>query len=314
MLAVVVIKIFFGAIVRIDVGVACYADNACALGGVHREHFINDGFDSVFQKDVLSAFTRQLDYALCLMGQRNKAERSIVGANVLALLFALALSCFGFCATLFVADQARKNVQCTVFQVREGVTRIDDLRRKVGNNAFFQVLAKILRLFGRKVFGLKLADAAFGQLTHDLVVDAFFLRVQLMAALIDCLELFVGRHLRFVVAQVFVYQRKIGKAANAYHEELLQVAAEDGHEGEAFEQGNVMVFALIEYTLVEFEPRKLTVLHIGQNVMTLMFGMCFRGSRYTNTGILFRFHDFPSILFPRLMAHAPVLSRNYCNR
>ena len=248
------------------------------------------------------------------MGQRNKAERSIVGANVLALFLALAFSRFGLFSRFFVAYQARKNVQCAIFQVREGVTRIDDLRRKVGNNALLQVLAKVLRLFGRKVFGLKLANAAFGQLAHDLVVDALFFWVQLVAALMDCPELFVGRHLRFVVAQVFVYQRKIGKAANAYHEELLQVAAEDGHEGEAFEQGNVVVFALIEYALVEFEPRKLAVLHIGQNVMALMFGMCFRGSRYTNTGILFCFHDFPSILFPRLMAHAPVFSRDYCNR
>ena len=314
MLAIVVIKIFFGAVVRIDVGVARYADNASAFGGVHGEHFINDGLDGVFQKDVLSAFTRQLDYALCLMGQRNKAERSIVGANVLALLFALAFSCFGLFARSFVAYQTRKNVQCAIFQVREGVARIDDLRRKVGNNAFFQVLAKVLRLFGGKIFGLKLADAAFGQLTHDLVVDTFFFRVQLVAAFIDCLELFVGCHLRFVVAQVFVYQRKIGKATNTYHEELLQVAAEDGHEGEAFEQGDVMVFALIEYALVEFEPGKLAVLHIGQNVMALMLGMRFRDSRYTNTGILFCFHDFPSILFPRLMAHAPVFSRDYCNR
>ena len=94
MLAVVVIQIFFGAIIRIDVGVARYADNACALGSVHGEHFIDDGLDGVFQKDVLSTFTGQLNYALCLMGQRNKAERSIFGANVLALLFSFALSCF----------------------------------------------------------------------------------------------------------------------------------------------------------------------------------------------------------------------------
>ena len=93
-LAVVVIQIFFGAIVWIDVGVTRYADNACTLGGVHREHFVDDGLDGVFQKDVLSTFTGQLDYALCLMGQRNKAERSIFGANVLALLFSFALSCF----------------------------------------------------------------------------------------------------------------------------------------------------------------------------------------------------------------------------
>ena len=69
MLAVVVVQVFFGAIVGVDVGVARYADDAGALGGVHVEHLVDDGLDGVFQQDELRALARELDNAVGLMGQ-----------------------------------------------------------------------------------------------------------------------------------------------------------------------------------------------------------------------------------------------------
>ena len=301
-LAVVVIQVFLGAVVRVDVGVARYADNAGALGGVHGEHLRRNGLDGVFQKDVLRAFAGQLDNALRLVRQRDKAERRIVGTDVLALLLALALGLLRLFNYCLIVHQTGKHVQCAVFQVREGVARIDDLRRKVRDNAFLQVRVQIFGLFLRKVGRLQLMDAVFGQLAHDFVVDAFLFRVQFVATLVDGKQLLAGRHLRFVVAHVLIDQRKVGKAAHAHHEELLQIAAEDGYERKALKQRHVMVFALVKNAFVEGEPGKLAVLHVGQNVMRLvrrrgLFGCSGRGA---GIGILFSFHCFPSILlFPK---------------
>ena len=146
------------------------------------------------------------------------------------------------------------------------MTRVDDLGRKVGHHAFTQVGVQVGGLVLGKVLGLQLMDVVLCQLPQDLLVDALLLGIQVVAAVVDGKQLLVGRHLRLVLAHVLVYQGKVGKASHAHHEELLQVAGEDGHEGKALKHGDVAVFALIEHALVEGQPRKLTVLHIGQHV------------------------------------------------
>ncbi len=268
-LAVVVVQVFLGAVVRVDVGVARYADNAGALGGVHVEHLVDDGLDGVLQQDELRALAGELDNAAGLMGQGDKAERGVVCADVLLLLLTVldlgVLLGFGLFAVGFLV-QAQQNVELAVLQVGERVARVDDLRRKVGHYALAQVSVQVGRLVLGKVFRLQLMDVVVCQLTQDLLVDTLLLGIQVVATLVDRKQLLVGRHLRLVLAHVLVDQGKVGQAAHAYHEELLQVAGEDGHEGKALKHGDVAVFALIEHALVEGQPRKLTVLHVGQHV------------------------------------------------
>ena len=75
---------------------------------------------------------------------------------------------------------------------------------------------------------------------------------------------------RFVVADLLLDERKVGQAADAHHEELLEVAREDGDERKTLEQRNVAVFALIEHALIEREPRKLAILHIRKALKALL--------------------------------------------
>ena len=49
-----------------------------------------------------------------------------------------------------------------------------------------------------------------------------------------------------------------------------EVAREDGDERKTLEQRNVAVFALIEYALIEREPRKLAILHIRKALKALL--------------------------------------------
>ena len=88
----------------------------------------------------------------------------------------------------------------------------------------------------------------------DTQEDALLFWVEFVATLIDGIELLFRRHERFIIANLLLDEREVGQAADAHHEELLEVAREDGDERETLEQWNVAIFALIEHTLIEREP------------------------------------------------------------
>ena len=129
---------------------------------------------------------------------------------------------------------------------------------------------KELALFVGEVLHLKIANPVFFELILDAQEDALLLWVEFVATLIDGIELLFRRHERFVVADLLLDEREVGQAADAHHEELLEVAREDGDERKTLEQRNVAVFALIEYALIEREPRKLAILHIRKALKALL--------------------------------------------
>ena len=97
--------------------------------------------------------------------------------------------------------------------------------------------------------------ALFGQLPANVFVCRLLNRVELMAALVDCPNLIVGRHAGLRVDCRRLYVREVGQAADAHHEELLEVAPENGDEVQALEQRHRLVGALVEDALVECQPR-----------------------------------------------------------
>jgi hypothetical protein len=46
----------------------------------------------------------------------------------------------------------------------------------------------------------------------------------------------------------------------------LQVARKNRDAGKTLQKRYVVIFALIENALIEFKPRKLSILHIGKNI------------------------------------------------
>lgn len=103
---------------------------------------------------------------------------------------------------------------------------------------------KELALFVGEVLHLQIANPVFFELVLDAQEDALLLWVEFVATLIDGIELLFRRHERFVVADLLLDERKVGQAADAHHEELLEVAREDGDERKTLEQQNVAVFGL----------------------------------------------------------------------
>ena len=62
---------------------------------------------------------------------------------------------------------------------------------------------------------------------------------------------------------ILVHGGHVAQAADTDHEELIQIAGENGKEFEAFEQRHVLVLRLGEHAGVELQPRKLTVLGVA---------------------------------------------------
>ena len=297
MLAVVLVGLV-GAFGGIQVGVARDADDVGVLDGVHGEYLGRHHLDGVLQQDELQAAARQLDDALALAGQGDQPQRHafrpqvlrglgllggrlfglalvLVGlgvGRVLAALRGLALALGAACragARVRAAGgvgflvQPHHQVQRAVFQVGEGVAGVDDLRRQEGQHVGVHVVAQEGALLVVQVVGAQVAHVGLLQQAAQAFVRALVGGIQLVAAFVDGIQLLGGGHARLGVDDVLLHQRQVGQAAHAHHEELLQVAPEDGDEVQAFQQGHRLVGALVEHAFVEGEPGELAVLQVG---------------------------------------------------
>ena len=236
----------------------------------------------MLKQDERKAVARQLHDARALARQGDKPEHGSLGADVLRkggalrrLLRWLALALLAFLALLLVLAfrlllgvvgfliEAHDDVERAVFEVREGVAGIDNLRgeerRHVGLGVFRQVGALLVG----ELVGTNVRDPHLAQQQANLLESALVGGVELMTAQIDGAKLLGGRHVGLGIDDMLLHERQVGQAADAHHEEFLQVAPEDGDEVQALQKWNRLVGALLEHALVEVEPRQLAVLQIG---------------------------------------------------
>ena len=204
------------------------------------------GADVLRKGGVLRRFLRRLALALLAFL-----------ALLLLLAFCLLLGVVGFLI------EAHDDVERAVFEVREGVAGVDNLRgeerRHVGLGVFRQVGALLVG----ELVGANVRDPHLAQQQANLLEGALVGGVELMAAQVDGAKLLGGRHVGLGIDDVLLHERQVGQAADAHHEEFLQVAPEDGDEVQALQKRNRLVGALLEHALVKVKPRQLAVLQIG---------------------------------------------------
>ena len=264
----VVLVLLVGALGGVQVGVAGDADDVGVLDGVHAEHLVGHHLDGVLEQDEGEPLARQLDDARALARHGHESQRHAFGAEVFGfvglgrLVLVGAFRLDGLLAGAGLLVQAHHHVQRAVLQVGEGVARVDDLRREEGHDVLAHVAREEGALLVVEVAGAQVAHALLAQKAADLLVGALLDGVELVAARVDGVELLGGRHAGLGVDDVLLHQREVGQASHAHHEELLQVAPEDGDEVQALQKRHRLVGALIEHALVEGEPRKLAVLQI----------------------------------------------------
>ena len=164
------------------------------------------------------------------------------------LAFCLVLGVVGF----FV--ETHDDVERAVFQMREGVAGIDDLRGEERCHVGFGVFCQVGALLIGELVGTNMRDPDLVQQQANLLEGAFVGRVELVAAQVDSAKLLGGRHVGLGIDDVLLHERQVGQAADAHHEEFLQVAPEDGDEVQTLQKRDRLVGALFEYALVEVEP------------------------------------------------------------
>ena len=274
-LAVILVRLV-GAFRGVEVGVARDADDVGVLDRVHAEHFGGNHFHGMLEQDELEALARQLDDARGLARHGQDADGDALGAEVLGLfcdvrsglrgLFRLvgllALVLLLRLLRAYFLVKAHDDVERPVFQVGEGVARIDDLRRQERHDVDARVVGQKRALLVVEVGRAQMLHLVLRKLLAHVGVGALLHGVELVAALVDGGELLGGRHARLRVEHLLLQKRQVGQAADAHHEELLQVRPEDADEVEALEQGNARIGALVEHALVEGEPGQLAVLHV----------------------------------------------------
>ena len=162
--------------------------------------------------------------------------------------------------------QERGGVQGLVLQVRKGMVAVDDLRGEQGAD-----LLLVIGLDVRLVLALQLLigdvpHVVEAQLRHDLGKDRVAQADERAHGLVDHVQLLGGGFAALVVLRVRRHDGEVEQAPHADHEELVQVAGEDGDKAQPLHQGHRGVGGLLQHALVEFQPAQLAVLGVAQIV------------------------------------------------
>ena len=142
--------------------------------------------------------------------------------------------------------------------------RVHDLRGKERKHVVPHIVAQVVALLAREILLAQVANVLIGEERAHALVRFLVVGIQLVAAGVNGLELLGRRHTGFRIDDRFLQKRQVGKRTDTHHEELLEVAPENGDEIQPLEQRYRRIGALVEHAFVEIEPGKLAVLHIGR--------------------------------------------------
>jgi len=152
-----------------------------------------------------------------------------------------------------------REVEGEARDVRERVGRVDRQRREDREHLVLEERGELVALGLGCLVPAQDLDALGSQRRLDLVVEQRRLALHQLGALgVDALE-DLARHR--AAGRAYGDPRRDAplEAGDAHHEELVEVAREDGEELGALEEREVRVLGQLEHALVEREPRQLAV-------------------------------------------------------
>ena len=157
-----------------------------------------------------------LALAVMIFGQW-KPGRIALAALLFGLFRALSNVYFGFGFLI----EAHGDIERAVFQVGERVRCVDDLGRYERQHVAVQIIHELAVLGGRELVGVELVDACIIEQVARLAEIFGCDGREFAHACIHGIELFARRHAGLRVEHHFFCQFKVGKAADAHHEEFL---------------------------------------------------------------------------------------------
>jgi hypothetical protein len=152
-----------------------------------------------------------------------------------------------------------REVEREARDVRERVRRVDRERRQDREDAIAVERAELLLLGRPQRVPVQQLDALVGERRHELVVVGLgVLHHEVLTGLQAA-----GQHVTGV-EPARRRERHAGgdaplEAGDPHHEELVEVAREDGHEAYALEQGERLVLGQLQHAGVEGDPRQLAI-------------------------------------------------------
>ena len=172
------------------------------------------------------------------------------------------------------------DVQNIVLEVGEGVQVVDYLRRDDRLHAGVEIARAVVALLAGELGGVHSPHPLGAQPLAEQGADVLALAVERADGLVYGLELFFGRHAGADVVGIGLDVLEVEEAADADHEELVEVAGKDGGELEPLEQRDRLVHRLGEHPVVEGEPGELAVLRVRMisHGAGPPFQACFQGS------------------------------------
>ena len=222
-MAAEVLVVFVGFFGRIEIGVARDLNHVGVFHRIHLENLVGDHLERVFEqnKRVFAVFARELDHARAVARHGDDAHEYVFGrfgARGFALGFG---SVFGQRFGFGFLIEAHGDIERAVFQVRERVRCVNDLGRHERQHVAVQIIHELSVLGGRELVGVELVDACIIEQVARLAEIFGCDGREFAHARIHGIELFARRHAGLRVEHHFFRELKVGKAADAHHEEFL---------------------------------------------------------------------------------------------
>ena len=162
-----------------------------------------------------------------------------------------------------LAAQQGGDVQPLTHQVGEGVPAVHDLGGEHRQDLHLVVLADVFFLLRRQLLGGEVPDPLLAQKAGDLPVEVVLDLDEAGDDPVDLVQLPRGGEAGLVVDLIGGDQGQVEQAPHPDHEELVQVAGEDGDELQALQQGDGVVPRLLQHPAVEAQPAELPTLGVA---------------------------------------------------
>ena len=239
----VVLFLLHALVVRVDVGVAGYAQHAGAAGRVVAEAAVQEEPEHVLQKHVAegSGAGAQGHHALLAGGNLDDAKGVGLGQAV----------------------ERAGHVEPPAPQVGEGVARVHHHGRDDGCQVRLEVPGELGHVLLRELGAPQTHEALLAKLCLHLGKARGMPLHQGRQRLEDGVELTGGRLVGLVVPGLVLEGGEVREPAHADHEPLLEVGIKDLAELQALEEGHLGVKGLVHHAVVEHQPGELAVLRVG---------------------------------------------------
>ena len=139
---------------------------------------------------------------------------------------------------------------------------VHDLRGQDGQDLILEILLHILLLRRLQLLKIQPAHPVRVELPLDIRIGLLPFLIKGGHRLQDLLDLLSRSHAGTAVPGLGVGVGHVEKTPHPDHEELIQVAGEDGHELHPLQKGNRDVPGLLQHPLVKLQPRQFSVLGI----------------------------------------------------